>query len=49
MSFGDDKSVGGYSILQADSRAAVDELLQSHPHRMVGTIDVHEFLPMPGM
>lgn len=46
---GDDRSIGGYSILQAESRAALDELLAGHPHRMVGTIEVLECLPMPGV
>ena len=46
---GDDKSIGGYSILQAESRAALDELLEAHPHRSVGTIEALEFLSMPGM
>jgi hypothetical protein len=43
--------IGGYSILQADSRAAVVELTREHPHlRMPGaTIEVHEFLQIPGM
>ena len=44
-----DASVGGYSILEADDEAAVDGLLADHPHRQVGTIDVHPFLAMPGM
>lgn len=45
---GGDGTVGGYSVVQADSRAALDELLDGHPHLAVGTIDVLEFLPMPG-
>lgn len=43
--------VGGFSILQAESPAALNELLKGHPHFMApgATIDVHEFLPLPGM
>lgn len=43
--------VTGFSILQADSRGAVDELLADHPHRhMPGAdIDVLEFVTLPGM
>lgn len=42
--------LGGYSILQADSAAAVQDLLAGHPHTaMGGTIDVYECLPVPGM
>ena len=29
--------------------AAVQALLKGHPHLEIGTIDVHPFLPMPGM
>jgi len=41
----------GWSILQADSLDAVTGLLEDHPHLHVpgNTIDVLEFLPMPGM
>lgn len=43
--------VGGFSILQAESPTALKELLKGHPHFMApgATIDVHEFLPLPGM
>jgi hypothetical protein len=46
-----DSHIGGFSILQAESRQAVEALLQHHPHLMApgGWIDVHEFLAMPGM
>jgi hypothetical protein len=44
-----DERVGGYSILQADSFQALQAVLDGHPHLQVGSIDVHEFLPMPGM
>ncbi|MCS3780817.1 hypothetical protein [Tsukamurella ocularis] len=46
---GGDGTVGGYSVLQAETREALDGLLVGHPHLQVGTIDVLEFLPMPGM
>jgi hypothetical protein len=48
----DSKSdVGGFSILQAESRAALDSLLVGHPHLHLpgATIEIHEFLPLPGM
>jgi hypothetical protein len=43
--------VGGFSILQAESPAALSEVLKGHPHFMApgATIDVHEFLPLPGL
>src|SRR5262249_52335924 len=43
--------VGGFSILQGETPASIDGLLKHHPHlNMPGnTIEVHEFLPMPGM
>ena len=43
--------VSGFSILQADSRTALDELLAEHPHRRApgAEIDVLEFLALPGM
>jgi hypothetical protein len=44
-----ESGIGGYSILQADSREALDAVLEGHPHSMVGTIEVAEFLAMPGM
>ncbi|MUL48905.1 hypothetical protein FZI85_20125 [Mycobacterium sp. CBMA293] len=46
---GGDGTVGGYSILQAESAEALAPLLEGHPHLQVGTIDVLEFLPLPGM
>ena len=42
-------AVCGYSVLQADSRAALDTVLEGHPHTAVGTLEVLEFVPMPGM
>jgi hypothetical protein len=43
--------VTGYSILQADSAAAVTGVLDGHPHlEMPGnSIDILELLSMPGM
>jgi hypothetical protein len=48
---GSNAKVGGFSILQADSAKAIEGLLEEHPHRMApgASIEVHEFLPMPGM
>jgi hypothetical protein len=44
--------LGGYSILQAESKEAVAEVLKGHPHFMMGqdsSIEVTEIMPMPGM
>jgi hypothetical protein len=42
--------VGGFSILQAESADGVRGVLDGHPHAaMGGTIEILEFLPMPGM
>ena len=41
--------VGGYSILEAADMAALEVLLEKHPHKSHGTIEVLEILPMPGM
>ena len=43
--------LGGYSILQAESKEALAETLKGHPHFMMpdGTIEVVEVMPMPGM
>lgn len=40
----------GYSILQADSQDAVQELLDDHPHFHTpeGEVEVLEMLPVPG-
>lgn len=47
----DGRYVGGFSILQAASTMALKDVLKDHPHFMApdGAIEVHEFLPMPGM
>ncbi len=42
--------LGGFSILQAESKEALAESLKGHPHFMMpdGTIEVVEIMPMPG-
>lgn len=43
-------TVGGYSILHADSMDAAKELLKGHPHLEWGSeyyIEVHEKIPLP--
>jgi len=46
-----DGDVSGFSILQGDSRQEIDGLLAEHPHRHApgASIDVLEFLTLPGM
>ena len=46
----DVSEVSGYSIMQADSAAALDAVLEGHPHlHMPGaSIEVLEMLPTPG-
>jgi hypothetical protein len=48
---GGDGTVGGYSILQADSSEALADVLEGHPHATHGggTIEVYELLSFPGM
>ena len=43
--------IGGFSILQGDSRDAIVALMKQHPHLAMpgATIEVHEFMPIPGM
>ena len=43
--------LGGYSILQAESKEALAKVLEGHPHFMMpdGTIEVTEIMPIPGM
>src|SRR3954464_13633668 len=43
--------VGGYSILQAESKEALLSLLKNHPHFMApgASIEALECLPIPGM
>lgn len=42
--------LGGFSILQGESKEALVETLKGHPHFMMpgGTIEVVELMPMPG-
>jgi hypothetical protein len=46
-----DDEIAGFSILEADSQPDVVKLLEGHPHlHMPGSsIELHEFLSMPGM
>jgi hypothetical protein len=43
--------LGGYSILQGESKEAVADSLKGHPHFMMpdGTIEIVELMPVPGM
>ncbi len=43
--------IGGYSILQAESKEALAETLKGHPHFMMpeGFIEIVDLLPVPGM
>jgi hypothetical protein len=43
--------LGGFSILQAESKEALAESLKGHPHFMTpeGVIEVVELMPIPGM
>jgi hypothetical protein len=43
--------LGGYSIMQADSKEALAATLKGHPHFMMtdGFIEITEMMPMPGM
>lgn len=43
--------LGGFSILQGESKEAVAEKLKNHPHFMMGDgwIEVVEMMPIPGM
>jgi hypothetical protein len=45
--------VSGYSIVQAEDMEAAKKLMSGHPHisnwNPEATIEIHEFMPMPGM
>ena len=43
--------LGGYSILQAESKEALAATMKEHPHFMMqeGWIEIVEILPVPGM
>lgn len=45
------RDLGGYCILQGESREALAAVLKGDPHLMTpgGTIEVVEIMPMPGM
>jgi hypothetical protein len=46
-----DASIGGYSIIEADSLGAATKMVENHPHfhSPGASIEVLEFLPAPGM
>ncbi|GAA4477432.1 hypothetical protein GCM10023171_00110 [Microbacterium panaciterrae] len=49
VSPGADPSVGGFSLLRADSYESLTNLLEGHPHTATGgTIDVYERQPVAG-
>ncbi len=43
--------LGGYSVLQAESKEALADALKGHPHFMMpdGFIEIVEIMPPPGM
>jgi hypothetical protein len=43
--------LGGYSIMQADSKEALAASLKEHPHFMMddSSIEIVEIMPIPGM
>jgi hypothetical protein len=43
--------LGGYSLMQAESKEALAEAMKGHPHFMMpdGSIEIVELMPMPGM
>ena len=43
--------LGGYSIMQAESKEALGEKLKGHPHFMTpdGVIEITEIMDIPGM
>lgn len=43
--------LGGFSILQAETKEALAESLKGHPHFMMpeGSIEIVELMPIPGM
>lgn len=46
-----DNKTSGYSMVEGDSKDALDEILKNHPHLKTpgATIDVFEMLPIPGL
>ena len=43
--------LGGYSIMQGESKEALSDTMNGHPHFMTpgGFIEIVELMPMPGM
>ncbi|HMG22062.1 MAG TPA: hypothetical protein VK607_12115 [Kofleriaceae bacterium] len=43
--------LGGYSIMQADSKEALAATMKDHPHLMMpeSSIEIVELMPLPGM
>jgi hypothetical protein len=43
--------LGGYSVMQADSKEALAAQMKEHPHFMMpdGWIEIVEIMPIPGM
>jgi hypothetical protein len=43
--------IGGYSIMQGESKEALADIMKGHPHFMMadGWIEIVELLAMPGM
>ena len=43
--------LGGYSIMQGESKEAVGALMKGHPHFMMpeGWIEIVDLMPIPGM
>ena len=43
--------LGGYSVLQAESKEALAETMKGHPHFMMSdsSIEIVELMPMPGV
>ena len=43
--------LGGYSIMQGESKEALAETMKGHPHFMTpdGVIEIVDLMPMPGM
>jgi hypothetical protein len=43
--------LGGYSIMQAESKEALAATMKEHPHFMMpdGSIEIIELMPIPGM
>jgi hypothetical protein len=45
---GSDDSIGGYSIVQADTVDALDAIFETNPHRRQGgNLEFHEIIEMP--